>query len=63
MLGPAGVGKTRIAVAYASGAASRFADGVHWLAVGTLNEPETVLTALAAALGVRFSPRQPGADR
>ena len=56
VLGPAGVGKTRIAVAYAAGAAPRFADGVHWLAVGTLNEPETVLTALAAALGVRSAP-------
>ena len=57
LLGPAGVGKTRVAVGYASTQPPQFPDGVHWFPVGTLNDPTTVLGALAAALGVRGSPK------
>ncbi|HET9561757.1 MAG TPA: helix-turn-helix domain-containing protein, partial [Propionibacteriaceae bacterium] len=57
LLGPAGVGKTRIAVGYAATQPSQFPDGVHWFPVGTLNDPTTVLSALAGALGVRGSPK------
>jgi predicted ATPase/DNA-binding XRE family transcriptional regulator len=57
LLGPAGVGKTRIAVEYAATQPARFPDGVHWFPIGTLNDPSTVLSALAGALGVRGSPR------
>jgi predicted ATPase/DNA-binding XRE family transcriptional regulator len=57
LLGPAGVGKTRIAVEYAATEPARFPDGVHWFPIGTLNDPSTVLSALAGALGVRGSPR------
>jgi predicted ATPase/DNA-binding XRE family transcriptional regulator len=57
LLGPAGVGKTRIAVGYAVTQPSQFADGVHWFPIGTLNDPSTVLSALAGALGVRGSPK------
>jgi predicted ATPase/DNA-binding XRE family transcriptional regulator len=53
LLGPAGVGKTRIAVGYASTQPSQFPDGVLWFPVGTLNDSTTVLSALAGALGVR----------
>ena len=56
LLGPAGVGKTRIAVEYAAIEPPRFPDGVHWFPIGTLNDPSTVLSALAGALGVRGSP-------
>jgi predicted ATPase/DNA-binding XRE family transcriptional regulator len=56
LLGPAGVGKTRIAVEYAATQPSGFPDGVHWFPIGTLNDPSTVLSALAGALGVRGSP-------
>jgi predicted ATPase/DNA-binding XRE family transcriptional regulator len=56
LLGPAGVGKTRIAVEYAATDPPRFPDGVHWFPIGTLNDPSTVLGALAGALGVRGSP-------
>jgi predicted ATPase/DNA-binding XRE family transcriptional regulator len=55
--GPAGVGKTRIAVEYAATQPARFPDGVHWFPIGTLNDPSTVLSALAGALGVRGSPK------
>ena len=57
LLGPAGVGKTRIAVEYAATRPERFPDGVHWFPIGTLNDPSTVLNALAGALGVRGSPK------
>jgi predicted ATPase len=30
---------------------------VHWFPIGTLNDPSTVLSALAGALGVRGSPK------
>ena len=57
LLGPAGVGKTRIAVEYAASRPARFPDGVHWFPIGTLNDPSTMLSALAGALGVRGSPK------
>ena len=57
LLGPAGVGKTRIAVGYAATQPARFPDGVHWFPIGTLNDPSTVLSALAGALGVRSTPK------
>ena len=56
LLGPAGVGKTRIAVGYVATQPARFPDGVHWFPIGTLNDPSTVRSALAGALGVRGSP-------
>jgi predicted ATPase/DNA-binding XRE family transcriptional regulator len=57
LLGPAGVGKTRIAVGYAATQPAQFPDGVHWFPIGTLNDPTTVLSALAGVLGVRGSPK------
>ena len=53
LFGPAGVGKTRIAVGYAATAASRYPDGVHWLPIGALDDAATVITAISGALGVR----------
>ena len=57
MVGPAGVGKTRIAVAYAAQRAAAYPDGVHWMPVGALVDASSVLPALAGALGVRGSPQ------
>jgi ATP/maltotriose-dependent transcriptional regulator MalT len=57
LLGPAGVGKTRIAVGYAATQPAKFPDGVHWFPIGTLNDPSTVISALAGALGVRITPK------
>ena len=53
LFGPAGVGKTRIAVGYAAIANSRHPDGVHWLPIGALDDAATVITAITGALGVR----------
>ncbi len=57
LLGPAGVGKTRIAVGYASTQPARFPDGVQWFPIGTLSDSTSVLSALAGALGVPASPK------
>jgi predicted ATPase len=57
MVGPAGVGKTRIAVAYAAQRAATYPDGVHWMPVGALVDASSVLPAMAGALGVHGSPQ------
>jgi predicted ATPase/DNA-binding XRE family transcriptional regulator len=54
LFGPAGVGKTRIAVEYAAAAANRYPDGVHWLSIGALDDAATVITTITGSLGVRM---------
>lgn len=53
LFGPAGIGKTRIAVAFAASRPARFSGGVHWLPVGPVTDASSLLGALAGALGVR----------
>ncbi len=55
LTGPGGVGKTRLAAVLATGA-SGYADGVHWLPVPGVSQPEDLVPALAAALGVTGEP-------
>ncbi|HEY5822020.1 MAG TPA: helix-turn-helix domain-containing protein [Propionibacteriaceae bacterium] len=62
LVGPSGVGKTRLAVAYANSVSHRFPDGVHWLPTGSLPDARATLPALAGALGVRTSPATAMAD-
>ena len=52
LAGPAGVGKTRLAVAAATDVAADFADGVHFVSFAALHESEHVPLAIAEALGV-----------
>lgn len=57
LLGPSGVGKTRVALAYAArSSATAFPDGIHWLPAGSVLDSASVLPALAGALGVHGSP-------
>lgn len=56
LVGPSGVGKTRLAVAYVGSVTTRFPDGVHWLPAGSVPDARGTLPALAGALGVRTSP-------
>ncbi len=46
LLGPAGVGKSRVAVAYAASRPAQFPGGVHWLPMGALNDPPTMAGTL-----------------
>lgn len=52
VVGPGGVGKTRLALAIAHEVAHAFADGVVFVDLAPIRDPAFVLSALAAALGI-----------
>jgi predicted ATPase/DNA-binding CsgD family transcriptional regulator len=52
LVGPGGIGKTRLALDVAAVCASAFDGQVAWAPVATANTPETVAAALAQAVGV-----------
>lgn len=51
IVGPAGVGKTSVALASARQLESRFGDGVCFVDLATIDDPNLVCAAVAAALG------------
>lgn len=53
LTGPGGVGKTRLAIEVGRTVADDFADGVSWVDLTTLTDPELFPSTLAQALGVR----------
>ena len=53
LTGPAGVGKTRLAIAAAANVAGDFADGVAFASLAPLHDPDLVVSAIAQALGVQ----------
>ncbi|CAN3980309.1 Transcriptional regulator, LuxR family [Kitasatospora purpeofusca] len=57
-VGPGGVGKTRLALAVAAGAADGFADGVWFVDLAPVAGPDRVAAAVAAVLGVGEQPGQ-----
>ena len=61
LTGPAGVGKTRLALECARQAAADFADGIAFVDLTPIRDPELVLPTIADRLGVR--PARPVADR
>ncbi len=52
LIGPGGVGKTRLAIALAQGVAEYFADGVVWVDLSPLTDPALLATTLATALAL-----------
>jgi predicted ATPase len=62
LTGPGGSGKTRLAVAAADRLLPRFDDGVFFVPLAPLQEPERVPSAVALALGLREAPDRPALD-
>ncbi|HEU5422149.1 MAG TPA: helix-turn-helix domain-containing protein [Nitrolancea sp.] len=62
LTGPGGVGKTRLALAIAAELAAAFPDGVAWVDLAPLRDPDLVAPTVARALGVHESGEQPLAD-
>jgi predicted ATPase/transcriptional regulator with XRE-family HTH domain len=62
LTGPGGVGKTRLAMAVATGAAERFAGAVAWVDLSALLDPGAVIARIASILGVVDSTTQSPAE-
>ncbi|MCG6957118.1 MAG: AAA family ATPase [Gemmatimonadetes bacterium] len=59
LTGPGGTGKTRLALQVASELADDFGDGVFFIDLAPIVEPEAVLPAVARELGVREASERP----
>ncbi|MEN3340840.1 MAG: hypothetical protein V7644_244 [Actinomycetota bacterium] len=53
LTGPGGTGKTRLALQAAAEAADAYPDGIWWVALAPLRDPQLVLPTLAQTLGTR----------
>jgi predicted ATPase len=56
LTGPGGSGKTRLAIEAASELVGEFRNGVFWVALATLRDPELVLPTIAQTLGTQEEP-------
>ncbi|HEX6482738.1 MAG TPA: tetratricopeptide repeat protein [Ktedonobacteraceae bacterium] len=63
LIGPAGVGKTRLAMQVVQQQHELFADGVFVILLAQISDPEQVLPALAHTLGIREVGDQPMLER
>jgi predicted ATPase len=62
LTGPAGTGKTRVAIQAATDLVGRFKGGVAFVTLGGVTEPASLLPAIAQTLGVRPSAGRPLAE-
>jgi predicted ATPase len=62
LIGPGGVGKTRLALAVAAQVASDFADGVIFVPLASIGDPELVPPTIAQALDLRERGSQPAIE-
>ncbi len=59
LTGPGGIGKTRLALQAAADLLDHFVDGVYFVPLAAIVDPDLVLPAIAQVLGVRTDPAQP----
>lgn len=59
LIGPGGIGKTRLALQAAAAQIENFRDGVYFIALAPLNSAEQIVPALAEALRFAFHNREP----
>jgi predicted ATPase/DNA-binding CsgD family transcriptional regulator/Flp pilus assembly protein TadD len=59
LTGPPGVGKTRLGLSLASSLLRHFADGVYFVPLASVNDPDLVAPTIARALGIREAGRPP----
>ena len=55
LTGMGGIGKTRLAIEFAIRQKDRFFDGVHYVPLASINSAESIVPAVAEALGFSFS--------
>src|SRR5215207_520287 len=63
LTGPGGTGKTRLALQAAAELLDDFADGVFFVPLASLTDPELVLASMATTLGIREEGGQPLGER
>ncbi len=63
LVGPPGVGKTRLSIQVASALSERFLDGVWFVALAAVREPDLVAPAIAQVLGLTEVGTQPLMER
>jgi predicted ATPase/DNA-binding XRE family transcriptional regulator len=62
LIGPPGIGKTRLSLAAARAAAADFPDGIFFVALAPLDDPSLIDAAFAKALGLAESRNRPTGD-
>src|SRR5690606_24220245 len=55
LVGPGGIGKSRLALEFSTMVKARFADGVAFVPLDTVRDPESVASEIGLALGIRES--------
>jgi len=59
LTGPGGVGKTRLALEAAAGMVEDFADGVAYVPLATMRDPDLVIPTIARTLGISEESQEP----
>jgi predicted ATPase/class 3 adenylate cyclase len=62
LLGPGGIGKTRLALQAAADNLERYPDGAFFVDLSSVRDPQLIAPAISAVLGLRDQPGQPGED-
>src|SRR6266849_2188187 len=62
LTGPGGVGKTRLGLQVATDLLADFADGVYFVPLAPISDPDLVVAAIAQTLGIKEAGERPFAD-